>query len=59
MKKFLKHCPNLKVISRHGVGYDNVDLDYIKKNNISLLITATANAVAVAEHVLSYVVIFI
>jgi D-3-phosphoglycerate dehydrogenase len=52
-EKILKHCPNLKVISRHGVGYDNVDLKYIKKNNISLLITATANAVAVAEHVLS------
>ena len=52
-EKILKHCPNLKAISRHGVGYDNVDLKYIKKNNISLLITATANAVAVAEHVLS------
>jgi len=52
-EKILKHCPNLKVISRHGVGYDNVDLNYIKKNNVSLLITATANAVAVAEHVLS------
>ena len=47
-ENILKHCPNLKVISRHGVGYDNVDLPYIKKNNISLLITATANAVAVA-----------
>jgi D-3-phosphoglycerate dehydrogenase / 2-oxoglutarate reductase len=52
-EKILKHCPNLKVISRHGVGYDNVDLNYIKKNNISLLITATANAVAVSEHVLT------
>jgi D-3-phosphoglycerate dehydrogenase / 2-oxoglutarate reductase len=52
-EKILKHCPNLKAISRHGVGYDNVDLKYLKKNNISLLITATANAVAVAEHVLS------
>ena len=48
----LKHCPKLKVISRHGVGFDNVDLEYIKKNNITLLITATANAVAVAEHVI-------
>ena len=48
----LKHCKKLKVISRHGVGYDNVDLNFIKKNNISLLITATANAVAVAEHVM-------
>ena len=52
-ENILKHCPNLKTISRHGVGIDNVDLNYIKKNNISLLITATANAVAVAEHVLS------
>ena len=53
--KILKHCRKLKVISRHGVGYDNVDLNYIKKNNISLLITATANAVAVAEHVLAFI----
>ena len=52
-EKILKHCPKLKVISRHGVGYDNVDLNFIKNNNISLLITATANAVAVAEHVIS------
>ena len=51
-EKILSHCKNLKVISRHGVGYDNVDLNYIKKNNITLLITATANAVAVAEHVI-------
>ena len=51
-ENILKHCPKLKVISRHGVGFDNVDLPYIKKKGISLLITATANAVAVAEHVL-------
>ena len=51
-EKILSNCKNLKVISRHGVGYDNVDLNYIKKNNITLLITATANAVAVAEHVI-------
>tara|TARA_Y100001980_G_C14478262_1_gene257203 strand:+ start:57 stop:1013 length:957 start_codon:yes stop_codon:yes gene_type:complete len=53
--EILKHCQRLKVISRHGVGYDNVDLDYIKKNNIRLLITAKANAVAVAEHVLALI----
>ena len=52
-EKILKHCKKIKVISRHGVGYDNVDLNYIKKNNISLLITATANAIAVAEHVIT------
>ena len=51
-ENILKHCTKLKVISRHGVGYDNVDLSFIKEKNISLLITATANAVAVAEHVI-------
>ena len=49
MLKFWKN-QNLKVISRHGVGYDNVDTKYLKQNNISLLITATGNAVTVAEH---------
>ena len=42
----------LKIISRHGVGYDNIDLNICKKNNITIAITATANAVAVAEHVM-------
>ena len=51
-ENILKHCTKLKVISRHGVGYDNIDLSFIKKKNISLLITAKANAVAVAEHVI-------
>ena len=48
--EILQNCKKLKIISRHGVGYDNVDLNYLKKNNITLLITATANAVSVAEH---------
>ena len=43
---------NLKIISRHGVGYDNIDLQVSKKKDITLAITATANAVAVAEHVM-------
>ena len=43
---------NLKIISRHGVGYDNIDLKVSKKKDITLAITATANAVAVAEHVM-------
>ena len=48
----LSNCKKLKVISRHGVGYDNVDINHLKKNNITLLITATGNALAVAEHVM-------
>ena len=48
--EILANCKKLKVISRHGVGYDNVDLNFLKQNKISLLITATGNAVTVAEH---------
>jgi Phosphoglycerate dehydrogenase and related dehydrogenases len=51
-KEIIDSAKNLKVISRHGVGYDNIDLKATKQNNITLAITATANAQAVAEHVL-------
>ena len=37
-ENIFKHCPNLKVISRHGVGYDNVDLPFIKKRNIQWVV---------------------
>ena len=50
----LSHCTNLKIISRHGVGYDNVDIDFLNKNKIALGITSTSNAVSVAEHVMSF-----
>ena len=53
-KEILQHCNNLKIISRHGVGYDNVDLDFLNQNKIALSITSTSNAVSVAEHVLSF-----
>ena len=53
-KEILQYCDNLKIISRHGVGYDNVDLDFLNQNKIALSITSTSNAVSVAEHVLSF-----
>ena len=48
----IRGAKNLKIISRHGVGYDNIDLEAAKQKNITISITATANAVAVAEHVM-------
>ena len=50
----LSNCKNLKIIARHGVGYDNVDINYLNKNKIALGITSTSNAVSVAEHVMSF-----
>lgn len=49
----LKYCPKIKIISRHGVGYDNVDLNYLNKKKQALAITGTSNAVSVAEHVMT------
>ncbi|MGH6943727.1 MAG: hypothetical protein ACREH6_05855, partial [Geminicoccaceae bacterium] len=45
----LEQARRLKVVSRHGVGYDNVDLATLNRKNIPLAITADANAVSVAE----------
>ena len=50
--ELLSNCKKLKVISRHGVGYDNVDIDYIKKNNIKLLVTDSSTATSPAEHIM-------
>ena len=48
----MKEAKNLKIISRHGVGYDNIDLNYAKEKDIKIAITANANAVTVSEHVM-------
>ena len=51
--EILQECKSLKIVSRHGVGYDNVDLNYLNDKKIALAITGTANAVSVAEHVMA------
>ena len=48
----IEGAKNLKIISRHGVGYDNIDLKTAKEKDIKIAITANANAVTVAEHVM-------
>ena len=48
----MNEAKNLKIVSRHGVGYDNIDLKNAKKRDIKIAITANANAVTVSEHVM-------
>ncbi len=45
----------LKVVSRRGVGYDNIDLAALRRRGIPLAIVGLANASAVAEHTLSFI----
>jgi (S)-sulfolactate dehydrogenase len=52
-RKLLNHAGQLKVIGRLGVGLDNIDLDAAKQANIQVLPATGANAVAVAEYVMS------
>ena len=48
-EKIMSQMPNLKVIARYGVGFDNVNLDDANAHNIIVTNTPGANATAVAE----------
>lgn len=43
----------LKIVSRHGVGYDNVDVEALTARRIPLTVVGSANSTAVAEHALA------
>lgn len=45
-------APRLKIVSRHGVGYDAVDVKALSTRNIPLAIVGDVNSRAVAEHTL-------
>ena len=42
----------LKIVSRHGVGYDNVDMAALDRRGIPLTLVGNVNALSVAEHTL-------
>ncbi len=46
-------APNLKIVSRHGVGYDAVDVAALNARKIPLAIVGDVNSRAVAEHTLT------
>lgn len=44
-----KKMPNLKIIAEHGVGYDNIDVDFAAKQGVWVTNTPGTNARSVAE----------
>lgn len=46
----VSEAPNLKIVSRHGVGYDAVDVNALNARGIPLAIVGDVNSRAVAEH---------
>lgn len=45
----LSRCPNLKVVSKHGVGVDNIDLKAAQKYGVVVANAPGTNSVSVAE----------
>ena len=45
----------LKVIARHGVGYDNIDLEAANQHQVQVCYTPEANAESVAEHTIALI----
>lgn len=45
----LDSCPNLRVISKHGVGLDSIDLDLAGERGVKVCCTPKANSEAVAD----------
>lgn len=52
-RKAIEACPNLKVITRPGVGVDNVDVKAATEHGIPVVICPASNSHAVAEHALA------
>jgi D-3-phosphoglycerate dehydrogenase / 2-oxoglutarate reductase len=52
--RVLDRAERIKIVSRHGVGYDNIDVAALTRRKIPLAIAADANATAVAEHTLYF-----
>ncbi len=46
----IEAAPRLRVISRHGVGYDNVDMAAMNARRIPMALAVNSNRVPVAEH---------
>jgi D-3-phosphoglycerate dehydrogenase len=49
-RRIIDAADDLCVVSRHGVGYDNVDVERLTERGVPLAIAIDANALSVAEH---------
>ncbi|WP_245295565.1 hydroxyacid dehydrogenase [Rhizobium rhizosphaerae] len=49
----IEAAPSLRVLSKHGVGVDNIDVDAASRRDIAVVVAAGANALSVAEHAMA------
>lgn len=53
--EIMDQCKNLKVIGKHGVGYNTINLEEAKRRGITVLNTPAANTNAVAELIVALI----
>jgi len=52
-RSLIEAAPDLKIISRHGVGCDNIDVEAATEHGVVVATVGLANAPSVVEHTLS------
>jgi len=52
--RIMEHAPRLRVVGRHGVGVDNVDLEAATEHGIQVVYTPEATVEPVAEHAVAF-----
>jgi D-3-phosphoglycerate dehydrogenase len=53
LPQWIEKAENLEIISRHGVGVDNLPLAKLKEKNIPVCIIQDVNSISVAEHAIA------
>ncbi len=53
-RRIIGNAERLKIVARHGVGYDAVDVSALTEAGVPLAVVGTANSVTVAEHSLFF-----
>ena len=54
----IEESKNLKIVSRRGIGYDSIDIDFCKKNGIAVARALGTVEGSVAESVMAYILYF-
>jgi len=49
-REMLEQAKNLMIIAKHGVGYDNIDIEAATEKKVVVINTPLSNAESVAEH---------
>ncbi len=54
-EKIINMAANLKILAKHGVGYDNIDVAAASKRKIPVVVTPYANSTSVAESTIAVI----